>query len=279
MSCFVNGIKTLINGLHLLGDLILCGVARITSCANHDIQIVPGGTGITIIGDASAPVDIGAVNDNFFVSGEAEFAGNVFLQGEVRSNANQFFANNLSLVFGSPTAFILEYDSISDQMLFSLDSTIGNQIVVVNVAFRTRNFDHLNQPNPTQYIHSETDPDIDNTQWLSSAHNQTDKVSGIGKGGHVTNHEAPVDLADDGSFDLPDATAGFGFIIAGDGEEYVQFSWTSAAVVTLINNSANVVNTDTDTNLCVFDNGTTVRVRNRLGAAKKIMFDYHYTTP
>jgi len=50
-------------------------------------------------------------------------------------------------------------------------------------------------------------------------------------------------------------------------------------VVTLITVSGNVVNTDTDAKFCVFDNGTTVRVRNRLAAAKKVMFDYHYTTP
>lgn len=94
-----------------------------------------------------------------------------------------------------------------------------------------------------------------------------------------TEHTAPTELADSASFDLPDATAGFGFLIVGNSEEYAHFAWDSTGTVDLIANSANVVNTDTNTKFCIFDNGTTVRVRNRLGSAKKVVFDYHYTTP
>lgn len=36
--------------------------------------------------------------------------------------------------------------------------------------------------NPTLYIHSVTDPDSDNTQWMSLAHDQTNGVIGLGKG-------------------------------------------------------------------------------------------------
>lgn len=279
MGCFVNGVQTIINGLHLLGDLILCGTARITSCLNHDIQIVPGGTGITIIGDAGAPINIGAVNDNFFVSGEAEFAGETYFRSKVNVNTNLFIGDSFSIVMGTLNDAALEYDNLRSQLLLGINITTGGQLVLCNNTFRSRDFDHANQSNPTEYIHSSADPDIDNTQWVSSSHNQANAIKGIGKGGHVTRHELPVELPDDNSFNLPIATAGFGFIIVGDAEEYAQFSWTSNAVVTLINNSANVVNTDTDTNFCIFDAGTVVRVRNRLGAAKKIVLDYHYTTP
>ena len=59
---------------------------------------------------------------------------------------------------------------------------------------------------------------------------------------------------------------------AGDGEEYALFSFTTAGVVTLIQNSANVANTDSDTDLCIYDGGTGIVIKNRLGAQKKIIY-------
>jgi hypothetical protein len=37
-------------------------------------------------------------------------------------------------------------------------------------------------------------------------------------------------------------------------------------------NTATVVSTDTDDKFCIFDNGTTVRVRNRLGDTKTVKY-------
>ena len=109
-------------------------------------------------------------------------------------------------------------------------------------------------------------------------HNGTDDINTIGKGSTLVDNVAPVSLADDASFDLPDASAGYGVLIVGDSEEYCEFHWTTAGVVTLVNETANVVATDTDANFCLFDNGTAVRIRNRLGTAKKVTFSIHYTT-
>jgi len=90
-------------------------------------------------------------------------------------------------------------------------------------------------------------------------------------------------LADDGNIDLPTSVQGFGFVFAGDFEEWGFFTNTVAAAVTFLTdsgantlNSANCVNTDTDAKLCVFDNGTNVRIRNRLGATKEILVIYYY---
>ncbi len=90
-------------------------------------------------------------------------------------------------------------------------------------------------------------------------------------------------LADDAYIDLPDSVQGFGFVFAGDFAEWGFFTNTAAGVVTPLTdtnsdtlNSANCVNTDTDAKLCVFDNGTNVRVRNRLGAAKEVLVIYYY---
>ena len=82
-------------------------------------------------------------------------------------------------------------------------------------------------------------------------------------------------LADDASIDLTTNTTGWGFVMAGDNEEYAHFRFTAAGVVSLDYNSANVVTTDTDAKLCIFDNGNNVRIRNRLGSAKNIKAVVH----
>ena len=77
-------------------------------------------------------------------------------------------------------------------------------------------------------------------------------------------------VADDATVSLPDATSGFVLVNFDEGTDYAIASFTDAAVVTLVANSASVVNTDTDTKYCIFDGGTSVSVRNRIGAAKNI---------
>jgi hypothetical protein len=86
-------------------------------------------------------------------------------------------------------------------------------------------------------------------------------------------HTIHVNLADDGFVDMPSAgsNGGFGFARLGDGEKWARFFFTSAGVVTLIDNSVNVVNTDTDTNFCIFDFGAVPRFKNRLGSTKNLL--------
>jgi len=175
------------------------------------------------------------------------------------------------------------YRRSDDGFVIALDPTDGagnRHMIITDQTNDAKDHDHDTlSANPTVFIHSVTDPDTNNTQWLSLAHNQTDAVKGIGAGSHVTNHEAPVELADDGTFNLPTSSAGFGVFMAGDGEELAKISWDSAGTVTLLDWSANVATADTDTKFCFISGANPVVVKNRLGAAKKIMFDYHYTTP
>lgn len=85
-------------------------------------------------------------------------------------------------------------------------------------------------------------------------------------------------VADDGYIDLKSGMAGWGFVMAGDNEEYGAFCFTSAGVVTVLSDaSTNFVGTDTDAKLCVFDNGSNVRIRNRLGSAKTIRYEVKYS--
>ncbi len=84
-------------------------------------------------------------------------------------------------------------------------------------------------------------------------------------------------LVDDGSVNLPDTTSGWGEILVGDNEEYGEFRWSSAGVVSLLSDStANVTSTDADGYFCIFDNGTQVVVKNRLGSTKIIKYKINY---
>ena len=71
------------------------------------------------------------------------------------------------------------------------------------------------------------------------------------------------DLADDGYLDLPDAAQGIVEVMAND--EFVIAHIASDGTVTSIAASSDGAVADTDAKLCVFDNGTSARVRNRLG--------------
>ena len=253
----------------MTGDLQLTGGGSITTTTNGDLVLLPNGTGITQIGDAGSTSHSFATNDDLFVSGKLEVDGAAYFDG-----GSLTMSNDADFIIGSFAA-VWKTSQTVPTILAGVDGT-SRTILVAEIADRNFDFSHAGQSNPTIFIHSANQS---TTEWISFTHNQTDAVEGVGVGGHITNHGSPVTLADDASFDLPDASAGFGFFMAGDGEEYAQVSWTSAGVVTLINNSANVASTDSDTDFCIFDNGTAVRVRNRLGASKTVTFDYHYTTP
>lgn len=78
-------------------------------------------------------------------------------------------------------------------------------------------------------------------------------------------------VADEGTIDLPDSLAGFVFITFDEGAEWAACNITDGGVVTLFaQSSVNVDDANTDGKYCVFDNGTAVRVSNRIGSTKNI---------
>lgn len=86
------------------------------------------------------------------------------------------------------------------------------------------------------------------------------------------NWQTWISLADDASIDLPDASEGI-VIVHGGGEGGV-FHITTAGAVTKLSGTTNAVASDSDTDLCVFDNGTAARVRNRLGTTAVVRIQY-----
>ena len=107
------------------------------------------------------------------------------------------------------------------------------------------------------------------------------EVGGVSKFAQLVNiykkimQEASV--ADEGSVTLDTGKTGRGWAMAGDNEEYIEFRFTAAGVVTVISNTANAINTDTDGNLCVYDAGAGIAIKNRLGATKNIRYFINYS--
>jgi hypothetical protein len=240
--------------------------------------------GVVINGVKITAEDV-TVGDDLIVGDDAEIGDDLTVTGDSTFNGVATFAygnvvnDNIAHSFGTDTdaQFRWSLPQTVDALLLGLSST-GHTFIITTKANITKNHDYSSQDNPTIFINSATNPDTNNTQYRGLSHNTTDSYDQIGKGSEVVFHSAPVSVADEASFTLPDASTGYGFFLVGDAEEYAQITWASDGTVTLVSNSANVVTTDTDAKFCFIDGGTQVSVKNRLGAAKEVVFNYHYTT-
>jgi hypothetical protein len=86
-------------------------------------------------------------------------------------------------------------------------------------------------------------------------------------------------MADDASIILTNGISGWGEVYAFDAgtiDEWAEFIISSDGTVYLKSNSTDAVNTDTDDKLCIFDNGSGVTIRNRLGGARTIKYIIHH---
>jgi hypothetical protein len=234
-------------------------------------------TTYTRIGDAGTS-SRSLADDDLFCSARLEVDGAAYLEGAVTITAGAIFNNNIALSLGSGANCDLRYNTnqTNNSLFMGLPST-SNTVLLCEKADVGTNFGRANYTDPTLVLQSAdaTSP----TQYIATQHNQTDMVQIVGTGGSVTHNEAPVVLVDDGSFNLPASSSGRGFFMAGDNAEYAEIVWGSNGVATLVNNSTNVATADTDGNLCfIATGGTTVQVKNRLGASKSIVFNYQYTT-
>ena len=66
----------------------------------------------------------------------------------------------------------IQSDTSPQQCAISLASTAGRHLVITDETNVNNNHDHGATTNPTLFVHSATDPDTDNTQWVSLYHNQ-----------------------------------------------------------------------------------------------------------
>lgn len=74
------------------------------------------------------------------------------------------------------------FASTTDEFKLVGKDSVGRVMIWGDYSARDQNFDHGVQTNPTFYVHSVTEPNTDNTQWVGLTHNQTDAVISSGKG-------------------------------------------------------------------------------------------------
>ena len=83
-------------------------------------------------------------------------------------------------------------------------------------------------------------------------------------------------VADEGTYSLPDASNISGRVWVDGDNEYADFLVQSDGTVILIASNGDVLNTDTDGSLCIYDSGTQAIIKNRLGASKDLNIIYDY---
>jgi len=160
-------------------DIILGDTPTITTESNANLSLVPNGTGYTIIGDAGVTSHAFNTNDDLLVSGRLEVNGVAYFDTSV------VFSAGISSGFIIYGVGAIIYGTGNGNQTDTLLLTGGNTdrtFIFTTYANRNKDFDHTAQTNPTLFIHSATDPDTANTQWLSLTHDQTDSVLTSGAG-------------------------------------------------------------------------------------------------
>lgn len=191
------------------------GILNTTPTANNDIAnkkyvddggagglvVTNDGTKTTILGIAGDYLRIGDAgttahslntNDDLMVTGKLEVKGTVYFDNDAYISdafaidySNASWGNFGFREIGGATVLAIFSDSSHDQSVISLGSEIGRQIIITDYNNRIQDHDHATQTNPTLYVHSATDPDTANTEWISFIHDQTDGVITTGKGSIV----------------------------------------------------------------------------------------------
>jgi hypothetical protein len=137
------------------------------------------------IGDAGTTGHTLNTNDDLYVSGRLEIDGITYL------DATSYFAStSWHTLVGFGTGDLQYYGGIAraaddgTHFLIGYTSEYGNRnLIFTSSANYNKDHDHDTQSvNPTIFLHSSTDPDSDNTQWLSLSHDTSKAVASCGKG-------------------------------------------------------------------------------------------------
>jgi len=126
------------------------------------------------VGDATAPT----------VSLEAASGLRVVAGDTILTASHLYFDTNSRLMWreGSSGMAVLKPNFTHDQFVLGLAAGVGYQVIIGEYSAFDKDFDHAAQTNPTLYVHSVTDPDTLNTEWISLTHDQTDAFIDTGKG-------------------------------------------------------------------------------------------------
>jgi|TARA_R100001530_G_scaffold10633_1_gene10449 hypothetical protein len=195
---------TLIGGGTVNGNLVITGDLTVQGNFNFgdagvDIMTIAGyiqgsASGNTSVNiGAGSPATMTPATDALFVTGDTELSGQLYTEGNLRVNNNLVIGDDI--IWGglsTSTRTQIKFSGGFDQWLLAVGSDYGRQIVLGDALYNTRDYDHPVPTNPTLFINSVEDPNVDNTQWMSLEHDQTNGVIAVGSG----------------SVSIPDATLG-----------------------------------------------------------------------
>jgi len=93
-------------------------------------------------------------------------------------------------------------------------------------------------------------------------------------------YQRNIVLYDDVLLTFFEAVHGWGFISGNDGDAFAAFRFKIDGTVTLLPglSTADVDNADTDTKLCIYDLGTQIGIKNRLGTNEGFLISIHYAS-
>jgi hypothetical protein len=242
--------------------------------------------GFVCVGSGVSPHGLFAAND-LVVSGKLDSTGAIYTNGSLYAYPSVYLTDGSNTVFGGITGAVANAIQIG-----AAAASYNRNLVFCDRQYIISDHGHPLNTNPTFYVQSGTNPVVNNTQWTSVAHNQTNGVIATGLGDIILDpiseitevcgvglktKEYNATVNDDATISLPTGSIGWGTIMIGDNQEFARFRWTAGAVVTLDESTANVITSDTDLNLCIFDGGTSVSIRNRLGANLVVRYVIHYS--
>ena len=166
------------------GDIIVNTTNKtITTASNNVLTIAPNGTGHTRIGNAGSTSHTFNTNDDLFVTGRLEVDGTTYFDGNIIVKTSQV----LNIGDTGATGFSLKDTGGQTDCLMTFVGATDNYMLITPFANRLKDHDHPAQTNPTIFVHSATDPDVSNNQWVSLSHNQSDALLSAGTGSIVIN--------------------------------------------------------------------------------------------
>ena len=117
---------------------------------------------------------------------KSDGSGNLVASDVLSANATMAMVDGILAIKSGVYYYSILAPSTDDGLLITANNGDGKgnrNIIITDQANYTNDHDHdAFSPDPTLFLHSVTDPDSDNTEWMSFTHNQTNGVISTGKG-------------------------------------------------------------------------------------------------
>jgi hypothetical protein len=194
-ECEFDDVAYFDNGFYSYGNVYLNDGTSLSSLNNGDIVIDSNVTGKTKLLDTVEFYESAGVKYGTIVHDGSNFSFTTSAGNIVFNNAATFLntLNTYNIVttggyqhlFGGSTqttASNIFANNNSDEFFITVDANQGRQLIITDSDNYNKDHDHATPTDPTVFIHSATDPDTNNTQWISLSHNKTDGVIAVGTG-------------------------------------------------------------------------------------------------